>query len=243
MSMSIDTVKQEVRGCKLFASFTDSAKQHILAAIDDPRNQELVKQIASYLSDETKEDLQPKTSEDGETAGTPAGRKVTAIHPVEDTSKSTLSTHEDSKESEDVPDESSEGMLKINAPIDSKEPNTSEDSEQSKESAEEDAVESSKVMLTTNIQDAGCAISSACEFADCEVLQGTLNNRADTAGVTRVRVHEDEVWVYYNDKTNLNNIMLSVVETVSNSEFADLEFNRLARTENAMVFQYIPKTC
>ena len=38
---------------------------------------------------------------------------------------------------------------------------------------------------------------------------------------------------------NLNNVMGSVIELVSALGYANLEFNRLARSDNAIVFQIV----
>lgn len=67
-------------------------------------------------------------------------------------------------------------------------------------------------------------------------LKGTLNARDSTKGVTRVAVKKDEVWIYYEDSVNLNHVMTSVIDILTASGYTFLIFNRLARTDNAMVF-------
>lgn len=67
-------------------------------------------------------------------------------------------------------------------------------------------------------------------------LKGTLNARTSTAGVGRVSTKNDEVWIYYNDDINLNNVMTDVINTLTASNYHYLIFNRLARTDNAIVF-------
>ena len=56
-------------------------------------------------------------------------------------------------------------------------------------------------------------------------------------GVVRISDDNDELWIHYNDKTNLNNIMEDVIEFMSEN-YEGYEFNRLARTENAIVFTH-----
>ena len=68
-------------------------------------------------------------------------------------------------------------------------------------------------------------------------LKGTLNARQDTAGVDRVYCKDSEVWIYYNDKINLNNIMTPVIELLNAANYNYLTFNRLARSDNAVVFE------
>lgn len=76
------------------------------------------------------------------------------------------------------------------------------------------------------------------QLVNVDTLKGTLNSRADLAGVTRVALKEkeQEIWIYYNDNVNLNNIMVDVIEFVKNAGYDTLEFNRLARSDNAIVF-------
>lgn len=78
---------------------------------------------------------------------------------------------------------------------------------------------------------------TACRDVDTSVIKGSLNGREDTSGVLRVMKKESELWIYYNDTINLNNIMSNVIEYLNASGETYLEFNRLARSDNAMVFQ------
>jgi len=79
-------------------------------------------------------------------------------------------------------------------------------------------------------------------LADLSILKGTLNNRQDTAGVTRIAEKENEIWIYYNDDVNLNNIMTEVIEFLLTSGYEQYEFNRLARSDNAIVFVEVKST-
>ena len=72
-----------------------------------------------------------------------------------------------------------------------------------------------------------------------DTLKGSINLREDTQGVNRILKKNDEIWIYYEDKVNLNNVMGSVIELVSALGYANLEFNRLARSDNAIVFQIV----
>lgn len=69
-----------------------------------------------------------------------------------------------------------------------------------------------------------------------ESIKGTLNSQQLTCGVTRVAVKNDEVWCYYNDSVNLNEVMVKAIDLVSKAGYSYLEFNRLARSDNAIVF-------
>ena len=72
---------------------------------------------------------------------------------------------------------------------------------------------------------------------DAETIKGTLNSREDTAGVSRIVVKDDELWIHYQDSVNLNSIMEPVIYILNASGYTHLEFNRLARSSNAIVFE------
>jgi hypothetical protein len=71
---------------------------------------------------------------------------------------------------------------------------------------------------------------------DCETIKGTLNAREDTKGVSRLQVKDNELWIYYTDDTNLNDAMVSVIEVLNSVGYTYLAFSRLARSNNAHVF-------
>ena len=72
-----------------------------------------------------------------------------------------------------------------------------------------------------------------------EVLKGDLNISDSTAGVTRIQIKENELWIYYNDTVNLNDIMEAVIDKLIACTYSYLEFNRLARKNNAIVFDIL----
>jgi len=78
---------------------------------------------------------------------------------------------------------------------------------------------------------------TSCEQISLTVLKESLNSREDTKGVSRIAEKENEVWIYYKDEVNLNNLMTEVIEYMMSAGYDTLEFNRLARSDNAIVFQ------
>jgi hypothetical protein len=66
-------------------------------------------------------------------------------------------------------------------------------------------------------------------------VKTTLNNNAETKGVSRASIKDDELWVYYEDSINLNKVMANAIEILNSLDYG-LEFNRLARSDNAIVF-------
>jgi len=69
-------------------------------------------------------------------------------------------------------------------------------------------------------------------------LKGHLNLREETKGVNRIQIKEKELWVYYNDDVNLNDRMTPVLELLNAATYTYLQFNRLARSDNAIVFDF-----
>lgn len=99
---------------------------------------------------------------------------------------------------------------------------------------EEPAEASTKITSSTDVK----INPVPAEALDLNVLKATLNNREDLAGVTRVAQKEKEIWIYYRDEVNLNNIMVDVIEFIANTqEYKCFTFNRLARSDNAIVFE------
>ena len=74
------------------------------------------------------------------------------------------------------------------------------------------------------------------------MLKSILNSRQDLSGVTRIAEKENEIWIYYNDDINLNNIMTDIIEYLMNNGYEHFEFNRLARSDNAIVFVRVLET-
>lgn len=69
------------------------------------------------------------------------------------------------------------------------------------------------------------------------VIKGTLNSIDETKGVERVAIKDNECWIYYDDELNMNNVMTAVIETLNAACYSWLTFNRLARSDNAIVFE------
>ena len=108
---------------------------------------------------------------------------------------------------------------------------------------EDDVSESSKI--SGDSVNAAKALYTSAEKthdfkSDCDIIKGTLNSRQDTLGVIRTNVKDSEMWLYYNDSINLNNVMAQVIDFVSAAGYNYLEFNRLARSDNAIVFEINP---
>lgn len=215
----------DILSCKLYLA--SSRKKEILGAIQDPTNQELVSQMKKYLDDEF---IDPKylehdvdVSDDNPTGPSTEGEDS---RPQRKQSRTTGGKFH----------KSSGGFMPgehYESDDDVSEEETS-DSESLGNSSEEldDAVDSAVAIKA----------SSSINRISIDALKGTFNSRQDCVGVSRVAVKDSELWVYYNDDTNLNNVMTAVVDLVSELGMTYLEFNRLARSNNAIVFDIVTAT-
>lgn len=214
---------------KLYLS--SSRKDKILAAIQDPNNRELVQQVASYLDDEfiDKRYLDPDSSdvsvqEKEEDSGVnEKGGDDRGFSGGGSTLGGGFSSSGFSSMDDIFDDESGEGESS-----DSDEAVTSDETDgDTDDIVEEPVIESSKSIKASLVLD---------------VVKGTLNARQDTAGVDRVVEKENELWVYYNDNINLNKVMSEAAQELILQGYSMLEFNRLARSNNAIVFDIVKKS-
>lgn len=198
---------KQLYACKMYKSSTRKSK--IQAALSNPVNQPLVTQLRSYLDDEyRKEEILEPDIEMKKEKGSP----VKDEH-IDESSKDDKKVIHDN--------------TKFSNPDGDKEDIDVEDSDNDNDSsADDNNVNSSKK----------CAIRSS---IDLDSLKGTMNAVSDTCGVQRVKIDEDkkELWVYYNDDINLNDIMTPLIELLESSSYNYLIFNRLARSGNAVVFE------
>lgn len=216
---------------KLFK--TSSRKDKIRAAYSDPMNAELVQQIDSYVSPKyrkyTESELEDQSNSvpDNDNENSTSGSESQSFSnggsfSGGDGSLPGMITDDSSESDDDGFDGDLDGEINDDS---------SEDFDDSSDGSEEDSSiddvqESTKITASTHHD-----IST-----ELDTIKGTLNAVSDTCGVTRILVKEKELWVYYNDKINLNDVMLSVIDSLHNVGYNYLEFSRLARSDNAVVF-------
>lgn len=221
-------------------------KDHIKAQLSDPINKELVQQLRSYLDEEYLQpdftdnsgvsvqgpdddfDMDTGTGPSTSAPSGPSGRYssgggsgVPGLTYENEGSDGEF----DAPESEDGSDNTSEPDVDVPGL------NIEDESDDSTDVQEDEPVEQSKkVTASKNIVN---DLSSA-----VEQIKGTLNAQIETSGVNRILVKDkQELWVYYNDDINLNNVMGPVIELLNAAGFTYLAFNRLARSDNAIVFE------
>lgn len=224
-------------------------KEQIQSALEDPKNEKLVKQLARYLDDEYVPSSVPNQGSTEDTAAD-TGSQTSAGHsnPSPSPSHSSgggysggLGDMADIElpggEDGDVVDEN---LSEVEPGADEGHPSSTSAASPEVDSVEDEteviepedtAVENSQSKLNgTNI------VASIDIMSLPEEIRGTLNARQDCCGVNRVMVKDNELWIHYNDDVNLNNVMTSVIELFNAAGYTYLEFNRLARSANAIVF-------
>ena len=222
---------------KLYKS--SSRKDHIRAALSDPLNKELVQQLRSYLSDETKKEISdsptPQESFEEHYAapdGWDEEEEPSSGHRVDTAPRSTtlpsggsgnLTESWEDAEDLDLPDASNDDF--------------EEDAESTPEQNEADVSETQDNLpdetaqastAITGVEDDQVSIPSDTE------IQELLKSQEQCPGVRKVSLQGDEIWVYYSDNINLNNVMEPTISALAS--YPNIEFNRLARTYNAVVF-------
>ena len=206
----------------------------IQATMSDPNNVGLMTQLARYLDEEyrTPENLTGKSAEE---------LRSEVAHVEEDDAKNEGFLRESSgggggggghisglpedMDLVDVPESEDD----ISDLVD----DMSEDSSSPDDSAA-DTADDEPAEAATDLQPI-----EACSNIDVETIKSSLNGVAESAGVQRAVIKNDELWIYYSDDKNLNNIMTCVIDFLLKAGYSTLEFNRLARSDNAIVFEIL----
>lgn len=226
MSLDIIYTSRLYRSSKL--------KDKITSTIDNPINTELVKQLESYI-DETSSDTTENTlvelHDDDQSLEV---NDDAANETAED-----FETNDPHNENIFVDDDASDDTPTEDRTDDSDDAADDEDSD-------DDSLENVPGVILEGQELAGDYVEAAtalystpkrAEFdGDVNVIKGTLNLREETSGVVRVSLDKNELWVYYNDDTNLNAVMVDVIDVIERAGYNFLKFNRLARSNNAIVF-------
>lgn len=213
----------DIFASKLFKTSTRQDK--IRAAAQNPVNAELVKQLSEYVDPEDKHYLKPSSESD---------EKIDFGEPDAEFESSDENKSESSSpdfSSAKGPERSTGANGKFDMP----------------EGAEEDLPDMSEGPdVAPDEKPADDEISEATDIVDDEdsdPVQYISDNIEDIKSllnedVARVQIknNSSELWIYYKDKINLNSIMEDEIAALSDSKYSNLEFNRLARTENAIVF-------
>ena len=201
---------EQIYSCKLYRA--SSRKQKIQSALASPVNQPLVKQLREYLDDEyiRKDILEPVSKRVKE-------HTVPAEPEIDDNSESgsSASTHITPKMHDRM----------------SSETDYDDNEDDSSDIQVEDGGEGVKSSIKASLE--------SVSIIDIDSLKGLLNSTDNTSGVIRAK-HDNEkceLWLYYNDAVNLNDVMTPTIELIEAANYYYLTFSRLARSANAMVFE------
>ena len=224
-----------ILNCKLYKSST--RKDKIRAGLENPVNAELVKQLDEYLDEEYRPKKPVEVADTNETSQ--SSDDEWNFDEVDNESSSSGSSshmsHRGPSLSERFGDElDAEGAAKFDE--------TQITDDTTEETSDDTQVAESSTAIRKNRIAADTIVTAP--FVENHVsltgiageIKGTLNARAATQGVVRSTVKNDELWIYYSDDTNLNNVMSAVIELLNAANYQFLIFNRLARTDNAIVF-------
>lgn len=224
------SAKDKIICSKLFLA--SSRKSKILSALDNPINIELVKQLNEYLDDEYKEAMQVSNSNDDSDANDISDKFDEAE------SKQTADRASTSSGGSRVSFTPNKSLVEQQTEVnDFLGDETLDDAELPQDDAEVVVTQAVKVKNKYVSADTSCISTTNIGLENIsELIKGTLNAKEVTNGVVRVNLKNDELWVYYNDETNLNTIMGEVIDYLIASGYYYLIFNRLARSDNAMVF-------
>lgn len=205
-----------------------SRKDRIHSAYMNPLNAELVQQIDSYVSPKYQKLLEPEEQKPDDS------QNLDTANTGEDDGRSSSGSSYSGGGGSSFSGGGVPGMI-TDEPADSsvddietEDVDVEPSGEESFESQKDESVEQSTV------------IASSCTEKDAalevDTIKGSLNVKDETSGVTRVRVKDKELWIYYQDSINLNSVMPDVIDTMNALGYTYLEFSRLARTDNAIVF-------
>lgn len=222
-------------------------KDKIRAAMDNPVNKELIGQLAEALGDNYRKpeylvkDYNDKGSSSNsdnlnESDDTIQNDKADIDISVDTTSNSSGVSHSSNSDnvSDDLNPENNTSSDSGSEHISSKNSNDDSTSESGSEPVQESISLFGDRIVGSQIRE---KFKNMQQVSD--EIKGLLNFKDSTQGVNRILVKQNELWIYYNDDINLNNVMSEVIETLNGSGYTYLEFNRLARSDNSIVFQIL----
>lgn len=226
--------KSIILSSKLFTGSADRTK--ILSALTNPLNAELIQQEPDAIEQPTVEESPAENKSEQDVADTP-----TANESKSDAEKKQSGGMDIKNITSDPKPITFKKRNDVDTDdnVQTEEPADNNNAESDSDSDESVATESSTTVVGETIE-----ASSNFEYVtlNANVIKDTLNNYADTKGVVSINVKDgenEEMWIYFDDETNLNDMIYSVVSLFNSSGYNMLKFNRLARSNNAMVFDVL----
>lgn len=230
-----------IMSSELFKSSKNKSK--ILSTISNPINKELVKQLESYVkvSDLTEDDNSEDSKLDDSAESNSSYQETNTNNTSSEDTQKSEQTHTsnpasfvpndyyDTSETDDREETSSEG---------SDEDNNTED--ESSDDSDSNDVNESTSTNKTEIKSSTYVTADIVAKAVNE-LPGALNLSDDTKGVDYAAFktnanNANEVWIYYDSEVDVSKILSNVVTYLLSSGYYYLQFNRVSRDDNALVF-------
>jgi len=236
----------------IFASKLYRASKHkdkIKAALANPINTELVTQLKEYLNENDLDTLQEQVDEVEDTISDESALAEDAeesekevIRPSTTSSKpappKSAPDHHLSEAAAEVDKERDEALNPEKKTFEVQSAPESAPESESKDVEESVRLDISATPVTAS--DSIVVIPAINTSLSVDSIIGALNARDDTKGVCRAIIKDSEIWIHYNDNINLNNVMEPAIALLNAAGYGNLDFNRLARTENAIVFTISP---
>lgn len=232
---------QRIYSSKLYV--TSTRKDRIHAAMQDPINAELVQQLEEYLSDDAKVELEHAVAEEKADKQAESNASNDSNNSISDSDSASSSSRSGGGSSftpshfsgSPIDDFGDDELADIDIPDDVGSEESAPEPTEAPEPVESVTQEgrpitSSTAIIWTTLDDV---------VSETDTIKGTLNAREDTKGVTRLQVSDHELWIYYNDDSNLNDKMIEVISVLNSIGYTYLKFNRLARSNNAIVFDIL----
>lgn len=211
-------------------------KSAILAAMNNPINRELVQQI-DFL--DAYDDVEPEVDSEGvDIANTPegeAGGSESSFSPSMGGGFSGGSFTGDDF-SEDLGDDSlefEESGLEGEGSEDGVMDDEGFESVEDLEDVDDEPVESSTAI------NAGTFVNVETVANAVNEIPGTLNCVEETQGVTHCILKggsDNEIWIYYSTEVDINSVLENVNKTLITKDYNFLEFDRVSREKNAIVY-------
>lgn len=220
-----------ITSSKLFKS--SKYKDKILSEFQNPINKPLVQQLTSYVDSKYVEPDEgadapdiPETEKKPRFKQEPKGAHGGSGGGSHFSSPSSSNGQFDMPEDASFDEETSESESTEEVPAESPELEESNEVEESSK-LNFKAIQSSSYVTVETVSQA------------VNEIPGILNLREDTAGVTYSVLKNssnNEIWIYYSNDIDINKVLEKVNEVLVTSGYYFLEFNRVSRDENAIVF-------
>lgn len=236
VSERVKNMIEPIFSSKLFA--VSNRKAEIRATASNPVNQNLMQQLSSALDKSYQKAEYLLDTEDQEKLK--QSKSADTESDVDETTEQDVSTENDGDENTSVAPKGNSAPPKpsnLHSKFKEAEKNAAEGEQDSAPTDDAvDTITDAATDIDKGIEDDGIvAVGTMEPKLSPDSLKDALNNSSETKGVSRTSIKDDELWIYYEDSINLNKVMADAIETIYTFGYG-LEFNRLARSDNAIVF-------